>query len=132
VSYLNKLKSLIFNLLSMTEEMMGYIKDFVGSKSIKEEFRNNILYIGQKCENENFEKVDGSLLMASQTVLDLLVGSRILEQPTGRTYKLTKERGEQLYKWLKGEEFKKGPERLPITDDGAATHHTGGGGRSEE
>ena len=94
----------------MTEEMMGYIKDFVNDKTLKKKFRNIILYIGQKCENEGLDNVDGSLLMESQTILDLLVGSRVLEQPTGRTYKLTK-RGEQLYELLKGEEFEKRTER---------------------
>jgi len=96
-------KSLIDNLLFMSEKIAEYVKSFVGGKSVRERLRNIVLYIGQKCENEDVQKVDGSLLMASKTELDLLVGSKILEQPTGRTYKLTEKRGKEVFELIKKE-----------------------------
>jgi hypothetical protein len=95
----------------MSEEMTKYVKEFVGSELVKSRLKDIVLYIGQRCENDRVRRRLNGFSPPSNTSqieLDLLIGSKILEQPTGRTFTLTKERGEKLYEWIKGEEFKKG------------------------
>lgn len=104
--------------------MIGYVKDFVGSEPVKQELRNIILYIGQKCENENVQSVRDKSIMAHITDLNLLLGSKILEQPTGRTYKLTEKRGKEIYELLKKEESKESCSTF--SDSGPQGEGTGG------
>jgi len=83
-------------------KIVEYVKNFIDTKSVKFRLKSIVYDIGQRCESE----IRGGVLpptTASRTELDLLIGSKILEQPTGRTFKLTKERGRELYELIKME-----------------------------
>jgi len=81
-----------------------YVKSFIDTKSVKSRLKAIVYDIGQRCESEIRDSVLPST-HASQTELDLLVGSKILERPTGRTFKLTGERGREVYELIKKEEL---------------------------
>jgi len=101
----NKNKSFIRDSFYMSIELTGYVKEFVVSEPVKSKLKDIVLYIGNQCETEGTARAFPPST-ASRTEMDLLVGSRILEQLTGRTFKLTEERGEKIYKILKLEMFK--------------------------
>jgi len=100
------------------EKITEYVTKFIGTKPVKSSLKNVVLYIGQRCENEDIQSVDKSLIMESRTTTDLLVGARILEEPTNKTFKLTEKRGKEIYELIK-KETKEETE----TKESAFVHH---------
>lgn len=98
----------------MSEKIAEYAKDFISSKSVRRKLRYIVLYIGNHCEEGNVNGIFPPK-SASKTELDLLVGSGILEQPTNKTFKLTKERGKEVYELSFKEEH---DESFPLIREG--------------
>ena len=90
----------------MSKKMTKYVKEFVGTKPVEMAMKDVVLHIGQECEIKGYQS---SLppRTASKTTMDLLVGAKILERPTGTTFSLTEERGKEIYKSVKKEVLEK-------------------------
>ena len=81
---------------------MGYVNGFVESKPSKNSLKNIILHVGQGTI-EGSREYSSAPSATSETLIDLLKGAKILEEHVGM-FRLTKERGREVYELLKKEE----------------------------